>query len=153
MAARENAQSFAKRHQKTPEQIAEEIKKMELAKKDMTQEASALEANFREFNEILDPIVNPNNGAPMCWVRRPTQKEWEEMVPAELIKYRDAGSVPPEVVKKYADHQFQMMAQLIAKPEHDAEWWKAHSNILFQEMFQVHLMDVYRKLGLNIENF
>ena len=150
MAARE---SFVKKHQKTPEQIAEEIKRMELAKKDMTQESTALEANLREFNEILDPIVNPNNGQPMCWVRRPSQQEWEDMVPAELLKYRDAGNVPPEIIQKYQNHQFDMMAKLIAKPEHDAIWWKAHSNILFQEMFQVHLMDVYRKLGLDIENF
>lgn len=153
MSQKENTQSFAKRHAKTPEQIAEEIKRMEVAKKDMTQDSMALEANLREFNELLDPILNPNSGQPMCWVRRPSQKEWEEMVPAELMKYRDVGKIPEDVAKKYADHQFNMMAKLIAKPVHDVEWWKAHSNILFQEMFQVHLADVYRKLGIEIENF
>lgn len=153
MAQKESPQSFAKRHAKTPEQIAAEIVKIEQAKKDMTQESAALEANFREFNELLDPILNPNTGKPMCWVRRPTQKEWEEMTPEELMKYRDAGSIPKEIIKKYVNHQFEMMEKLIAKPVHNADWWKAHSNILFQEMFQVHLTDVYRKLGLDIENF
>jgi hypothetical protein len=153
MAQKESPQSFVKRHAKTPEQIAEEIVRMETAKKDMTQDSAALEANLREFNDIIDPILNPNSGKPMCWVRRPSQKEWEEMIPAELMKYRDAGKIPEEIAKKYADQQFQMMAKLIAKPTHDAIWWKANSNILFQEMFQVHLMDMYRKLGLDIENF
>jgi hypothetical protein len=46
-----------------------------------------------------------------------------------------------------------MMAKLISKPKHTAEEWKEMTDLLFQEMFQLHLMDVYRKLGLMVENF
>lgn len=149
----DKAQSFVKKHARTSEQIAEDIRKLEDAKKDLTQDSASLDANLREFNSIEDPILNPNNGKPMCWVRRPTQVEWEEMIPAELMKYQDAKKVPDDVAKKFADHQFTMMEKLIAKPVHDAKWWKANSNIMFQEMFQIHLTDMYRKLGIDVENF
>jgi hypothetical protein len=153
MDDKNKTQSFVKKHARTSEQIAEDIKKLEETKKDLTQNSASLEANLREFNELTDPILNPNNGKPMCWVRRPTQAEWEEMIPAELMKYRDAEKVPEDIIKKFADHQFEMMAKLIANPEHDAKWWKMNSNIMFQEMFQIHLTDMYRKLGIDVENF
>jgi hypothetical protein len=149
----ERERALIKKHSRTPEQIAEEMKKLEAAKQGMTQNVTELEANLREFNEILDPIVNPNTGKPMCWIRRPSQTEWETMIPAELMKYRDDKDVPPEISKKYSDHQFEMMAKLIAKPQHDAQYWKDNSNILFQELFQIHLTEVYRKLGIMVENF
>jgi hypothetical protein len=56
-------------------------------------------------------------------------------------------------MKKYSDHQFDIMALLIEKPKHDAKWWKENSNLIFQELFQIHLTEVYRKLGLMVENF
>ena len=109
----DKTQSFVKKHARTSEQIADDIRKLEDVKKDLTQDSASLDANLREFNSIEDPILNPNNGKPMCWVRRPTQTEWEEMIPAELMQYRDAKKVPDDIAKRYADHQFEMMAKLI----------------------------------------
>jgi chromosome segregation ATPase len=149
----EKAQSFVKKHAKSPEEVKEELRRMEEAKKQYTQDINELEANLRQFNETLDPIIDPTSGKPLCWLRRPSQTEWESMIPAELLKYKDLTEIPPEVMKKYSDHQFDIMALLIEKPKHDAKWWKENSNLIFQELFQIHLTEVYRKLGLMVENF
>jgi len=145
--------SFIKKHAKTSEEIKKDIQQMEKAKEQYTQDVSALEANLKSFNEALDPLVNPANDEVLCWIRRPSQSEWEQLVPPELMKYRELETIPAEVLAKYTDQQFEMMAKLIEKPKHDAKWWKEHANLIFQELFQIHLIDVYRKLGIAVENF
>lgn len=144
---------LVQKYSRTPEQLAEDIKRMEAAKSQMSRNSGQLDANLLKFNETLDPILDPNTGQPLCWVRRPTQTEWEDITPSELMQYKDANEVPKEIINKYKDHQFIIMAKLIANPVHDAAYWKSHSNLLFQEMFQIHLIDVYRKLGIMVANF
>jgi len=146
--------SFVEKHTKTPEEIKAEIRTMEEAKKSYTQDVTALEQNLAKFNEVADPLIDPISGNPLCWVKRPTQQEWEDMVPdEELLKVERIEDIPPEMARKYKDHQFEMMAKLIIKPNHDAQWWKEHANLVFQELFQIHLTDVYRKLGVMVGNF
>ena len=153
MAEAESKKRFVERYKRTPEQLAEDIKKMEEAKKQMTQNAEQLDANLKHFHDILDPILDPNTGQPLCWVRRPSNKEWEDLTPTEMATYKTPEEVPKEMAEKYKDHQFNMMAKLIAKPQHDANWWKENTDLISQEMFQIYLIDVYRKLGIMVENF
>ena len=147
-----NSKSFVERHKKTPAEIKAEMLAMEEAKKGYTQDINILEQNLAKFNEISDPLLDPT-GKPLCWVRRPTQAEWENLVPDELLQYDNLEDIPVEVAKKYKNHQFEMMAKLISKPEHTAEWWKEHATLAFQELFQMHLIEVYRKLGVMVGNF
>lgn len=155
MAENERARQIGERYNRTPEQLAEDIKNMELAKQKMTQNAEDLDKNLKHFHEMLDPILDPNTGQPLCWVRRPSTKDWEEMTPPELLKYKDSNpeDIPSEVQEKLKIHQFSMMAKLIAKPQHDANWWKENTDLVFQEMFTIYLFDVYRKLGIMVGNF
>ncbi len=153
MAQNARAEQIAQRYKRTPEQLAEDIAKMEEAKQKLTTSAADLEANLRHFHEILDPICDPINGDALCWIRRPSQTEWEAMVPVELLAYKSDDEVPPEVMEKYKDNSFHMMEKLIAKPQHDAQWWKDNTDIVFQSLFSAHLLDVYRKLGIMTRNF
>lgn len=153
MAHNERAEQIAQKYKRTPEQLAEDIKKLEAAKQKMTQNAEELEKNLKHFHDALDPILDPNTGEPLCWVRRPSQKEWEEMTPPELIKYTDPTTIPQELLEKYKMHSFEMMAKLIEKPKHNAEWWRENTDLVFQEMFTIYLFDVYRKLGIMVTNF
>jgi RecG-like helicase len=154
MAEDEKVRRLGERFKRTPEQLAEDIKNLELAKEKMTQNSEELDKNLKHFHDLLDPILDPNTGQPLCWVRRPSQKEWEEMAPAELMQYQDTpNDVPKEVMEKYKYHQFDMMSKLIAKPQHDANWWRENTDLVFQEMFQIYLLDVYRKLGIMVGNF
>lgn len=159
MAKREKSQtrkkqSFLKRHKSlSREDVAKQLRKMEEAKQNYETDATSLEENIKNFNLQTDPLVDPVSGKALCWVRRPTQAELERLVPSELTKYENLEDVPEEIQEKYANVQFKMMAQLIEKPKKGATWWKEHANLIFQELFQLHLVDIYKKLGLLIENF
>jgi hypothetical protein len=154
MAEDEKTRRIVEKYKRTPEQLAQDIVKMEEAKSKMTQNSEELDRNLKHFHEILDPILDPNTGQPLCWVRRPSQKEWEEMAPAELMQYKDnPENVPKELQEKYKNHQFDMMSKLIAKPQHVSNWWRENTDLVFQEMFQIYLLDVYRKLGIMVGNF
>lgn len=153
MSQNERAEQIAQRYKKTPEQVAEEIVKMEEAKSKLSTSAADLEANLKHFHDILDPICDPINGNTLCWMRRPSQTEWEKMVPTELLRYKSDEEVPFEIMEKYKDNSFNMMEKLIANPQHDAQWWKDNTDIVFQSLFSAHLLDVYRKLGIMTGNF
>ena len=108
MAQNARAEQIAQRYKRTPEQLAEDIAKMEEAKQKLTTSAADLEANLRHFHEILDPICDPINGDALCWIRRPSQTEWEAMVPVELLAYKSDDEVPPgsHSNKKEMDRKF-----------------------------------------------
>jgi len=138
----------------TKEDVERAFKQQDEAKRKYEMDVSILEKNLDKFNEILDPIVNPATDEALCWVRRPTQTELEEMIPSDLIKYKNnPAGVPAEVITKTEDMLFDMMARLIKIPEHDAKWWKSHSNLVFQRLFQMHIQQVLRDLGIMVENF
>ena len=139
MAQNARAEQIAQRYKRTPEQLAEDIAKMEEAKQKLTTSAADLEANLRHFHEILDPICDPINGDALCWIRRPSQTEWEAMVPVELLAYKSDDEVPPEVMEKYKDNSFHMMEKLIAKPQHDDE------NDIVEEMYRAEFTQQMKK--------
>lgn len=137
-----------------PINVAETIRRQEEAKSQYTQDVNELEHNIDTFASRLSPLLDPVTKQPLCWVRNPTQEEWESLVPDEFWQYRDnPEGVPPEISKRYSDHQFNMMANLIENPKKDVNWWKAHANIPFQLLFQEHLAKVYEDLGVKIANF
>lgn len=151
----ERNKSFIERHQPlTPDQIKSKIKEKEEAKKQYTTDAALLEKELDAFNLITDPLINPSTGKAMCWVRRPTQEEWEAMIPKDILQYRNnPQGIPPEVAAKYQDMTFELMEKVITNPSHNAKWWKAHANLLFIQLFQMHLNQVMNELGVQTENF
>jgi|GEM_PF-2572344 hypothetical protein len=153
MASEQRKLAIIERYKRTPEQLAEDIKKMELAKQKMTQNAEELDANIKRFHDILDPMLDPNTGEPLCWIRRPSAKEWEDMTPTELLPYKDPTQIPEALQEKYKNHSFDMMEKLIAKPKHDAAYWRENTDLVFQEMFTIYIFDAYRKLGIMVGNF
>jgi len=145
-------EDFMRKH--GPVDVAKTIREKEKAKEQYSQDVSELEENIKTFTGRLEPLLDPVSGKPLCWVRNPTQKEFENLVPQEFWKYKEnPEGIPEEIAKKYADHQFDMMAFLIEKPKHDAAWWKEHANLPFQMLFQEHIMKVYEDLGIKVGNF
>lgn len=151
----EGNDKFIKKHQPlTPEQLKEKMLEQKKSKEKYTQDSAQLEKEIDNFNKITDPLVDPTTDKPLCWVRRPTQEEWESLVPVELMQYRDdPAGIPPEVSKKYSDLTFDLMAKIIETPKHDAKWWKQHANLVFIQLFQLHLQQVFNELGLTTANF
>lgn len=154
MAEKSN-EAFLKKHKPlTTEEIKKQFDDKEKAKKQYTTDSAALESEIDNFNKMSDPLVNPATGKALCWIRRPTQIEWESMLPPELLQYRNnPNGIPPEVSAKYQDMTFDLMAKIIETPKHDAKWWKEHSNLMFIQLFQMHLNQLMQELGMLTENF
>ena len=146
---------FIRKHKPlTKKEVEEKFKLQEEAKKTMTTDAVVLEKNLMDFNKITDPLVDPATDKVLCWIRRPTQQEWEEMLPTELLEYKNKlEEIPTDIWTKYKDFQFEMMAKLIVNPEHTAHEWKERSNLVFQQLFQMHLAGILELLGITAENF
>jgi hypothetical protein len=146
---------FIKKHKPlTRKDMEEKFKEMAKSKEQYSQDVAELENNLKDFNAITDPLVDPATNKPLCWVRRPSQAEWETMIPKELFEYRNQPeSIPPDVINKYNDMTFDLMSKVIVKPTHDAAWWKQNSNTVFIRLFQMHLQMVFNELGMNAENF
>jgi len=138
----------------TPAQVREKFAEMKKAKEQLTTDAAVLEQNLMKFNKTTDPLIDPESGSVLCWIRRPTTEELETLVPAELLEYRNRpDEVPKPVMEKYKDFQFKMMADLIENPKKDADWWKKNANLVFQHLFQIHLTGILQDLGISAENF
>lgn len=151
----EEEKKFINKHTPlTPEKLKEEYKQKEEAKKQYSTDAVELEKELDNFKNIVEPLLNPVTGKAMCWIRRPTQAEWEGMLPPELVQYRNSPEkIPPELGQKYSDITFELMAKVITKPKHDANWWKEHSNLDFIQLFNTHLSTIFEKLSKDTANF
>jgi hypothetical protein len=138
----------------TKADVNENFKLQAEMKRKITTNAAELEANLTKFNNIVDPLFDPESGDALVWIRRPTTFELEELIPAELMEYKsNPEACPPETMKKYENFQFEMMANLITNPKHNAEFWKKNTNLVFQNLFQKHLTGVLEDLGITAENF
>jgi hypothetical protein len=149
-----NAELVKKFKPLNSEELKVQIQVQEEAKKQYSLDTMELEKELEEFNSVSDPMINPITGKAMCWIRRPSQAEWEAMVPADVAPYADhPESMPPEVVKKNNDMLFEMMANIITKPKHDAAYWKSHANLQFIQLFNAHLSNTFKELGISTTNF
>ena len=146
---------FIRKHKPlTKKEVVEKFHEMRKVKKEMTTDAAILEQNLLEFNRITDPLIDPETEKVLCWIRRPTMEELEKFIPAELLEYRNTPEeIPKSTMEKYKDFQFEMMANLIENPKKSADWWKKNSNLIFQQLFQLHLRSVMEDLGITAENF
>ena len=146
---------FIRKHKPlTKKEVVEKFHEMRKVKKEMTTDAAILEQNLLEFNRITDPLIDPETEKVLCWIRRPTMEELEKFIPAELLEYRNTPEeIPKSTMEKYKDFQFEMMANLIENPKKSADWWKKNSNLVFQQLFQLHLQGVMEDLGITAENF
>jgi len=155
MSEGKEKQDFIRKHQPlTPDKLKEEYKKKEEAKRQYTTNAVELEKELEAFNKITEPLVNPVTGRAICWVRRPTQSEWEGMLSPELMQYREhPEDMPVELQQKYGDMTFELMAIVIENPKHDSKWWKEHATIEFIQLFNSHLSNIFAQLNKDTANF
>ena len=150
----ENKKILEKHKPLSKAELKKKFGEMKQIKSKLTQDAAILEKNLMSFNKTLDPLCDPESGNVLCWVRRPTAKELEEMIPEELLKYRGSPEkVPLELMQKHKDFQFKMMEILIEKPKKNTAWWQENANLVFQRLFELHLEAVMSDLGIMTENF
>lgn len=115
----------------------------------------AMEHEISDFSTKTDEMKNPTTGKVMAIVKRPTTNQWKQMVPKELMKYtgKDKKEIPIEVAEKYEELIYDVMAELIVEPKHDAKWWKDHTGYEFVQAFQSHMISIFDEMEKNIGNF
>uniref|UniRef100_A0A6H1ZPQ7 Uncharacterized protein n=1 Tax=viral metagenome TaxID=1070528 RepID=A0A6H1ZPQ7_9ZZZZ len=148
-------EDFLKKHKPLkPEDVAEKMKDADKRKKKYTLDAAQVERNLLDYFEILDPIVDPVTDKVLAWMRRASYQEMIDMVPSELREYvGDMEKAPQELRQKYDSQQFEYMATLIENPKHTTEWWQKHANQHFIMLFQMTIIQMYKDMGIDIENF
>jgi len=135
----------------TPEEMEKEQESLE---QEVVIASKAMEQEISSFSIKIDELVNPVTNKLMCKVQRPTATQWKQLVPPELIKYKeDPKSIPLEVAEKYEALVYDIMAKLIVQPKHTAKWWKDNTTYDFVALFQSHLMETFDKMSKNLENF
>jgi len=111
-----------------------------------------LDQKIRDFSSQIDPLKV--NGETLAEVRRPTRTQFAKMVPPELAKYRDhPEEIPIEVAAKYENDMYDLMAELIVNPKHDADWWKGNTGDDWMAAFQAHLMKLRENMDETIKSF
>jgi hypothetical protein len=133
--------------------IAKQIKAKEEYKKKFTFDADSLEAELETFNKREDPLINPATGNVMCLVRQPTLVELKSFAPPELRIYKKQEDIPEEVLAKYNDLIFDIMALLITQPLRTAQVWKEKAGIDFIKLFQSHLDSIVTNLEKKTDSF
>jgi len=113
-----------------------------------------IEKNLMGYIEISEPLIDPETDKILAWVKLPTMMELENF-------YGQFGETKPEEYEtmnkeeklKIINRQYELMAEMIVNPKHDAEWWKAHSNMRLLKLFSIKLEQIFGEMGVATENF
>lgn len=137
---------------KTEEEMAKEQESLE---EEVAVNALSIEQELMAFSEQTDELVNPETNTPICKVKRPSSEQFRRFTPPELIKYRkDPESIPYDVAEEYEKDMYNLMAELIVEPKHDAEWWKKLPNAdEFMALFQAHMFKVRKQMQEKAKSF
>jgi len=152
MSKAEDREGFLQKHPPlTDAQIKEKFMEADKKKSEYTEDMQELEANLLGYKEIKEPIVDPETGKLLAWMKRPTQVELEK-----YFQLYDTSEDIKKMTKKdqldAAQKQYQIMSELL-EPEHEAKWWKENSNAMFAKLVVVRLQLFFEQLGVKMENF
>jgi len=142
----------------TKEQEQAKIKQLEEEKLERTQKNINYEKNLLEYFERTKPILD-GNGKTIALMRYPSYTELIDMIPAELRKYRaNPKAMPLELMakkeEKYADVQFNIIADMIVDPKHPADWWKRQKHIMgFVKLFTKAFQEIVEETGTEAMDF
>ena len=148
-----NPEEIAKKHSqgKSPEELEKEQDEL---KEEVALNGLSLEQELLSFSDKFDDLIDPESEKVLCRVKRPSSEQNKRFIPPELAKYRkNPEEIPYEVAVKYEDGMYELMAELIVEPEHDAKWWKTNTGDEFMALFQAHLFNVKKKLGEKVQSF
>ena len=148
-------EEFLKKHPPlTDKQVKEKFRDAKLAKDKYTKEMKEIEKNLMGYIDISEPLVDPETDVVLAWVKLPTMMELEKFYGQfGETKLEEFENMTREQKLKYANRQYDLMAEMIVNPKHDAEWWKQHSNMRLLKLFSIKLEQIFEEMGVGIENF
>ena len=156
MAENKTKEFLARHKPMKPDDIEKSFVSAEKSREKYSKDIIEIESNLTRFFQKEDPIIDPGTGKVLAWVREAPLKELqiyalELQESVEKIKPEDLQRMlneDPELIKK----QYALMANLIVKPKHDAEWWAEHATQDFFMLFEITLEKMTNK-GMNEANF
>ena len=159
---RRREEEFLERHLPlTDEQLKKQMEDTEEARIKHDEEMAIIEDNLVNYFQQTDPLVDRDTNKVLAIVRRPSQKEIEtlmlvpEMPPeTELNKMSDDErmKVANRIVHSIRN-QYEVIAELIIKPRHDAEWWVKNAPPQFLSLVNQHIQDKMEEMAGKAANF
>jgi len=137
----------------TNEQVKQKQLEAKMAKAKYSQDMKEIEQNLIGYLEISEPLVDPETDKVLCWMRLPTMmllEDYYKQFGKTTKKYEELSD---DEKFDYANRQYVLMSKIISIPEHDAKWWKSHSNLRFLKLFSLKLEQLFDELEVASENF
>lgn len=151
---------FTEKHPPIPdEEIPEKIKDREDAKAKYTRDIQKIEDNLTVFFEKDYPMIDPESGEVLCWIKDIQYFKLLAMIPDEVLEEMDKAEDEVDMayiikqLKEHSDNTFKIMAEVIVIPKHDWEWWKEHSNQTFLDLFNDFLEKRITKINQDVSFF
>jgi len=151
---------FTEKHPPIPdEQIPEKIKDREDAKVKYTRDIQKIEDNLTAFFEKDYPMIDPESGEVLCWIKDVQYFKLLAMIPDEVLEEMDKAEDEVNIayvikqLKEHSDNTFKIMEAVIVIPEHDWEWWKEYSNQTFLDLFNDFLEKRIQKINQDVSFF
>jgi len=132
--------------------VGELEREQDALEEEVTFTSKELEQKIQDFNKKVDPLIV--NGETLAYVRRPTAKQYERIIPSDIAKFRKhPENISFELARKYEDDMYALMEELIVSPKHTGEWWKENTGDEFMAAFQAHVFNVRTKLQEDLKDF
>jgi len=146
--------AFLKKHPiLTDEQVKQKQLEAKLAKAKYSQDMKELEQNLIGYLETSEPLVDPETDKVLCWMRLPTMMLLEDYYKQFGKISKSYDEFTEEEKFEYANRQYVLMSKIISNPQHDAEWWKKHSNLRFLKLFGLKLEQLFSQMEVATANF
>lgn len=148
---------FIEKHKKTKDQIDAAIVDGQKAREKYSRDTQTVENALMTFFERLDPIIDPVTDTAMAWVRQIPVMKLMEYTPEKI---RNATrELTEEEMREFLrseeniDLSFKMMADLIAIPKKDKDWWRENAPPDFIALFEATLSEILTRTSEKIDFF
>lgn len=146
-------EKFLEKHQPlTPEQVYQKEKDADDSIKKYQKDIADAEDNLVNYLNKEDPLIDPGTDKAIAWIRRLPYKELKELIPDDMFDaYKEAElsgdkDTFKEVADEYEDYIFELMENMISKPEYTAKKWKEIANVNFIELFNARLTELMSRM-------
>ena len=152
------AEEFLKKHKPlSPDEIQSRMRDAEAAREQYSKNITEIETNLVTFLQKEDPLVDPATGNVIAWIRQAPYAELQSLG-EELLGPFDPNITEEEYMARIqesggAENIFKLMARLISRPKHDAEWWRNNITVEFIALFDARMNEIYTRMSEQMDFF
>jgi len=153
LAVKSEKEKFLEKHPAlSEEEIKDKLREAKKAKASYSRKTEEIEKNLLGYFDIEEPIINPETGEIIAWMKLPNN-----MLLEEYFGLTGGKTSPQELTKEEKENiknkEYELMEQLITIPKKNKEWWKQHLNPMFSRLVRFKLLSFFEEIGGATENF